>query len=158
MHNDHWEGCAITVQLMYGPPSCQWGGCKPWPPAEKEASEYKSWKAWAAPFCWTCCIESTPEAGTGPQDGFISFLGAGLDVCAELLNSCGAWRGRSFRRVSPSFTFPSTRGRKWSLLQLKSFPRLDLGSSTYWSCTVMIRTIAPVSPEEAAVFALEHLS
>lgn len=31
MHNEHHEGCALTVQLIYGPPWCQWGWGKWWP-------------------------------------------------------------------------------------------------------------------------------
>lgn len=124
-------------------------------PCWETASEYKSWKAWAAPFYWTCHIESTPEAGTGPQEGSISFLGPGLHICAELLYSCGAWRRGSFGHVPPSFSFLNVW--KWSLLWLKSFPRLDSGSRANRVCMVTVQTIAPVSPEEASVFALEHL-
>lgn len=118
MHNEHREGCAITLQLIYGPPWCQGG----W--SWETASEYKSWKAWAAPFCWTCHVESTPEAGTGPQEGLISFLGPGLNICSGLLNSCGAWRGRSFRRVPPSFKL-SEHMKKKKMLPVKAqvFPQ-----------------------------------
>lgn len=72
-------------------------------PHWETTSEYKSWKVWAAPFCWTCYGGSALEAGTGAQEGLTSYLG--VSVCAELLNSCGAWRGRSSRHVSPHPAF-----------------------------------------------------
>lgn len=82
-------------------------------PRWETASEYKSWKVWAAPLHWTCCVENTLEAGTGPQEGLTSYLGPGLGVCAELLNSCGAWRGRSSGCVSPHPDFWEGEDTEW---------------------------------------------
>lgn len=69
-----------------------------------------------------------------------------------------AWRVRASGVCLLHSSFLSVwRRRKWSSLRLKSFPRLDLRNNTYWGCMVMVRTIALVSLEKAAVFALEHL-
>lgn len=107
MHNEHCEGCAIAVQLIYGPPWYQWGWGKWWPPLRNS-----KWIQILESLSCSILLDLLCRKHPGGRHRSPRRINQ-LSICAELLNGCGVWRGRSSRHVSLHAAFWEGEDTEW---------------------------------------------